>query len=183
MGETIKQIAQRLKGLRESLDFSLEEFAQKLGVNLYDYEKYESGESDIPMSVLCIVAQKLGVELTSLISGEDAHMSSYFVTRKDKGMSVERFKAYRYQSLAGGFKNPKAEPFLVTVEPQKESAQRLNTHPTQEFNMVIEGRLLFQIAGKELILEEGDSIYFDASKPHGMKALDEKPVKFLAIIL
>jgi quercetin dioxygenase-like cupin family protein len=49
--------------------------------------------------------------------------------------------------------------------------------------MVLSGRLMLQFAGKELILEAGDSIYFDARKPHGMKALDGKPVQFLAIIL
>ena len=42
---------------------------------------------------------------------------------------------------------------------------------------------MLKIAGKEIILNEGDSIYFDAQRPHGMKALDGKPVKFLAIIM
>ena len=39
------------------------------------------------------------------------------------------------------------------------------------------------VGGKELILEAGDSIYFDSALPHGMKALDGKPVRFLAIIM
>jgi quercetin dioxygenase-like cupin family protein len=42
---------------------------------------------------------------------------------------------------------------------------------------------MLNINGKNLILNEGDSIYFDSSLPHGMKALNEKPVKFLAVIL
>ena len=36
------------------------------------------------------------------------------------------------------------------------------------------------IGGKTIVLEEGDSIYFDATKPHGMLAGGDKPVKFLA---
>jgi quercetin dioxygenase-like cupin family protein len=36
------------------------------------------------------------------------------------------------------------------------------------------------INGKTIILEEGDSIYFDSSKPHGMLAKGDKPVRFLA---
>ena len=35
-------------------------------------------------------------------------------------------------------------------------------------------------SGKTMILEEGDSIYFDSSKPHGMLAVGDKPVRFLA---
>ena len=49
--------------------------------------------------------------------------------------------------------------------------------------MMIEGRMMLSINGKELILEPGDSIYFDSSLPHGMKALDGKTVKFLAMII
>jgi quercetin dioxygenase-like cupin family protein len=42
---------------------------------------------------------------------------------------------------------------------------------------------LLEIDGKEIVLEEGDSIYFDATKPHGMKALNNEKARFLAIIL
>jgi len=183
MNEQIKQIAERLKGLRESLDLSTTDIAQKFDISVDEYNKFESGNVDIPMSFLCQVAQDLGVDLSSLISGNEPHMTSYFLTRKGKGASVERVKEYKYQSLAMGFKNAKAEPFIVTVEPKPDVPLHLNSHPTQEFNMVLEGRLLLQIAGKDLILEEGDSIYFDATKPHGMRALDDKRVKFLAVIL
>ena len=59
----------------------------------------------------------------------------------------------------------------------------LNCHPGQEMNYVLEGRLLLSLNGKELVLNVGDSLYFDSSLPHGMKALDGRPVRFLAIIM
>ena len=37
--------------------------------------------------------------------------------------------------------------------------------------------------GKEIVLNTGDSLYFDSGLPHGMKALDGKTVRFLAIIM
>ena len=46
--------------------------------------------------------------------------------------------------------------------------------------MVLEGKMELYIAGKTIILEEGDSIYFDSTKPHGMLAVGNKAVKFLA---
>ena len=79
-------------------------------------------------------------------------------------MSVERQKAYKYQSLAGGFRGRKADPFIVIVEPKPADAPlETNTHMGQEFDMVWEGRLELTIGGKKLILEPGDSIYFDAN--------------------
>ncbi|MDR1369184.1 MAG: cupin domain-containing protein [Dysgonamonadaceae bacterium] len=182
MNDQIRQIAERLKGLRESLDLSTEEMAMHCGKQASEVELYESGELDIPMSYLFDVAQNLGVDTSTLISGEEPRMKSYFLTRKGKGISVERTKAYKYRALAGGFKNPGSEPFEVTVEPNENPIFQ-NTHVGQEFNYVLEGRLQLRINDKDLILGEGDCIYFDSSNPHGMKALDGKPVKFLAIIM
>lgn len=182
MNEQIKQIAARLKGLRESVDLSVEEMAAKCNKSPEEIELYESGNVDIPISVLFDIAQRFGIETSTFISGEEPKMRSYFLTRRGKGISVERTKAYKYQALASGFINPKVEPFEVTVEPNSNPVY-LNTHAGQEFNMVLEGRLQLRINNKDLVLEEGDCIYFDSSNPHGMKALDEKPVKFLAIII
>lgn len=182
MNTQIKQIAERLRGLRDALNLSTAEVASKCGVSQTDYEKYESGNSDIPMSFICDLAQTFGVETTALISGNDPHSLAYFVTRKGTGASVERTKCYKYQALASGFRNVKAEPFEVTVEPCNKPIN-LNSHSGQEFNLILEGTMQLHIAGNDITLHEGDSIYFDSSKPHGMKALGGNKVKFLAIII
>ena len=181
MEEAIKQIGERLKGLREVLDIPAAEVAETCGIALEKYEKIESGEVDITISNIMKIAKKYGVSADALMFAEEPHMRSYFVTRNGQGLSVERTKAYKYQSLASGFTNRKADVFIVTVEPKPEAHKIYkNTHPGQEFNMVLEGSMDLFINGKTITLEEGDSIYFDASKPHGMLARNNKPVKFLA---
>lgn len=182
MNEQIRQIASRLKGLRESLDLTQEEMAVRCGKTSNEIDLYESGMIDIPLSFLFDVAQNFGIETATLISGDEPRMDSYFVTRKGKGVSIERTKAYKYQALASGFKNPKVEPYEVTVEPNDKPIH-MNMHIGQEFNLVLEGKLQFRINNKDLILEEGDCIYFDSSFPHGMKALGGKKVRFLAVII
>ena len=80
-----------------------------------------------------------------------------------------------------GFVNHKADVFIVTVEPKPDvHTIYKNTHSGQEFNLVLEGKMELYIGGKTIVLEEGDSIYFDSSKPHGMLAVGDKAVKFLA---
>lgn len=184
MDEQIKQIAERLRGLRDVLELSTEQMAQECEVDEQELQRAESGEYDISVSMLQKIARTYGVALDTLMFGEEPKMSTYFLTRAGKGISVERTKAYRYQALAAGFKDRKADPFIVSVEPRPEGEpMHLNTHIGQEFNLVLEGRLMLNIGGKELTLNQGDSLYFDASLPHGMKALDGRTVKFLAIIL
>lgn len=184
MNEQIKQIAERLAGLRDALEITPEEMARICQLTPEQYLQLETGTVDISVSVLHQISQAYGIELTTLMFGDEPKMSTYFITRKGKGIAVERTKAYKYQSLAAGFTGRKANPFLVTVHPKPDEAPiYLNTHPGQEYNLVLSGRMLLQIDKKDLILEEGDSIYFNSQLPHGMKALDGEKVMFLAIIL
>lgn len=184
MNEQIMQIAERLRGLREALELTPEEVAACCQLSVDNYLELESGNTDISVSVLQQIARRYEVSLDVLMFGEEPKMKSYFLTRHGKGVSVERTKAYKYESLASGFRRRMADPFIVTVEPKPEDNPiHFNTHEGQEFNFVIEGRLLLNINGKELILNEGDSLYFDSAQPHGMMALDGKTVKFLAVIL
>jgi transcriptional regulator with XRE-family HTH domain len=182
MNKQIKQIAERIKGLRDSLDITVDEMAERCKRTPDEILLYEAGETDIPMSFLFDVAQNFSVDTSTLISGEEPRMTSYFLTRSGKGKSVERNKAYKYQALASGYKQPKAEPFEVIVEPNEEE-MALNSHEGEEFIYVLEGKLLLRIVDKELILNAGDSIYFHSFNKHGMKAIDNQPVKFLTIIL
>ena len=162
MDEQLKQIGERLRGLRDVLDIPVSEMAETIGISSDKYEKIEAGEMDITISNLMKIAHKYGVSTEELIFAEAPHMKSYYVTRKGQGMSIERTKAYKYQSLVGGFVNHKADVFIVTVEPKPEAhVVYKNSHPGH-------------------VLEEGDSIYFDATKPHGMLAMGDKAVKFLA---
>jgi transcriptional regulator with XRE-family HTH domain len=184
MNEEIKQIAERLKGLRDALGVSVEEMAEACRILPDEYSELESGKVDISVSVLHNISQAYGVELTALMFGDEPRMSAYFVTRRGKGVSVERTKAYKYRSLAAGFSKRKADPFMVTVHPTPDDApMSLNSHPGQEYNYVISGRMLIRINGKDLVLETGDSVYFNSELPHGMKALGGNEVTFLAVIL
>ena len=184
MNEQFKQIGQRLAGLREVVEASVADFANAAGVSEAEYLKIEAGNSDISVSVLHNISEKYKVDLSTLMFGDEPRVNSYSVTRKGMGAAVERSKAYKYQALGAGFIGRKADPFVVTVEPKPDSTPiSLNTHTGQEFNLILEGRMLLHINGNELVMEPGDSIYFDAQCPHGMKALDGKKVEFLAIII
>ena len=184
MNNQLKQIGLRLKGLREALDLSVEEFAASCEMLPEEYLKYEGGQRDFPISMLTRVANNFNVDVTTLMFDDEPRMSSYFITRKGKGAAINRVKEYSYEALAAGFNNRKADIFVVTVEAKSESEQvHKSSHSGHEFNLILEGKMLFHLNGKDIILEEGDSIYFDSHMKHGMKALDNKNVRFLAVIL
>lgn len=127
MDEQLKQIGERLKGLRDALGLSVQEVADTCGIDVEKYEKIEQGELDITISKLMKIAHQYGVSAEELMFAETPHMKSYFVVRKGQGMSVERSKAYKYQSLVSGFVDHHADVFVVTVEPKPVAAPSTRT--------------------------------------------------------
>jgi mannose-6-phosphate isomerase-like protein (cupin superfamily) len=184
MQEKIKEVAARVRELRNILEISPDDMSSYLRISKEKYLKYENGQEDIPASILYEISHKLGVDMSILLTGETPRMHYFTVTRKGQGVSVERRKQYKYQNLASNFINKKAEPFIVTVEPKPEDVKvQTNSHPGQEFNYILEGSLKLIIKDNEITLREGDSIYFDSGCDHAMVALNGKPAKFLAIIM
>ncbi|MHB1314970.1 MAG: helix-turn-helix domain-containing protein [Christensenellales bacterium] len=184
MSENIRRIAMRVRELREIWGESIETAAEALNIPLERYKKYESGEADLSISFLCDIAARYKVEVTALMTGDDPRLHKYCLVRSGSGVSVERHREFQYKSLAYNFTNKKVQPFLVTVEPgAPETPVSLNAHAGQEFDYVLSGSLLLNVAGKEMALHAGDPIYFDSSYPHGMKAAGENPAVFLAVVI
>jgi transcriptional regulator with XRE-family HTH domain len=184
MKEKIQFVAERIKELREISGISADTLAQDLEISSDLVLQYESGSVDIPVGFLYKIAHKFGIELSAILTGENPRLHVYCVVRKDKGLSVERRKQYKYESLAANFINKKAEPFIVRIDPDTERApMEFNSHPGQEFNYVIEGTMKIIVDAHEIVLNEGDSIYYDSGCKHAMKAMNQKPVKMLSVVL
>ena len=176
----VKQIAERIRELRDVLGLSEESVAAKIDVTKETYEGYERGEPDIPIGKLYLIAGALGVDPTVLLVGDTPKMVDYTIVRGGRGVDVERFAGYKITSLASNFINREMEPMLVYLKPDVRAA--LVTHDGQEFNYVLKGTVGVTINDREHILEVGDSIYFNPRLPHGQRAVGEKDATFLTII-
>ena len=183
---TLQEIALRIREMRGILGFSTQEMAQKTEVDEATYIRYETGEVDLPFTFIHKCALALGIELTDLLEGYSAHLSNYTVTRKGKGVTTAQEKGIRIQNLAPMFRQKIAEPYWVRYDYSAEQQHRpihLTTHGGQEFDLILSGTLKVQVGDHIEILNEGDSIYYNSSTPHGMIAVDGHDCLFLAVVL
>ncbi len=178
-----KEIAPRLVGLRESLGLSQADLAAKVGAGEELVALYESGTQEIPVSFLMDTAHACGVDLTSLLSGRQAHLSGYTIVPKGQGLSVQRRKDYDYWNLAHNFAGRRMEPFLVRVPPKEREQVTFTSHKGQEFIYMLEGRLELHLDDKIKVLEAGDSAYYSSRIPHALRGLDGADALFLAVII
>ncbi|MBE5754891.1 MAG: cupin domain-containing protein [Clostridiales bacterium] len=182
----LSEVATRIKELREIIGFTTSQMAEKTDVNEEQYVVYESGKVDIPFSFIHKCALALGVEMTELLEGSTAKLSTYTVTRKGKGQGTAKEDGIDIKNLAPKFKDKLAEPYWVKYEysaSQQNKPIQLTTHSGQEFDLVLSGKLKVQVGNHTEVLEEGDSIYYNSSTPHGMIAVDGKDCVFCAVVM
>lgn len=183
MSELNREIASRIRGVRELSDLDTMAFAELVHIDPALLARYESGEADIPVSALHAVAEACDISMTELLTGEKAKLSVYSVVRKGRGVGVERRKAYDYKSLAYNFSGRKIDPYLITVQPKPEDDPvHMTAHSGHEFHYCLSGTVRLVIAKYDVLLQEGDSVYFDSTYPHGVQAVGGVPAQMLVVI-
>ena len=182
----IKEMAARIRELREIEGLTTEQMAQKTGVSVEEYLACENGFSDLNFAFIYRCALAFNVDVTDIIEGCSPTLKSYTVTRRGKGQKIEQAHGMTYYNLAASFQNRIAEPLYVRSVYSEAAQHRdieLTTHAGQECDLIIEGKLKVQVGEHKVILEPGDSIYYDSATPHGMIAVDGQDCLFYAIVL
>lgn len=182
----IMEMANRIKELRDIVGLTVKEMAAKTGVSYDEYLACEAGERDLNFAFLYRCALALKVDVTDIVEGSSPRLAGYTVTRNGDGQKIEQAHGMVYYNLAGAFKNRIAEPLYVvaTYSEEAENADiELTSHEGQECDIIIKGALKVQVGDHTEILHEGDSIYFDSDKPHGMIAVEGEDCIFYAIVL
>ena len=182
MNNKLKEIALRVKELREIKGYTTAEMASFADVTEATYLSFEAGESDFGFTFIYKCAQAFGVEIKDLLEGSSPMLSLYNYVKKGEGMPIERKSGFYYQHLAPSFKNKTAEPFLVKI-PYIEGETSYSSHAGQELDIVVSGRLKITINERTEILCPGDSIYYDSSAPHALSAMDGVPCEIYAIVM
>lgn len=184
--DKIREVAGRLKFVREDMGFSVAQMAHKTGVTPEEYIRLEAGESDFSFTFIYKFANATNMDITDIMEGTSPILTQYSLIRKGEGMPFVRREGFRYTNLAPMFKNKLAEPFHVVI-PYSEEAQiesrRLCTHIGQELDIVLKGTMKIQIGDRCEILHEGDSIYYDSSLPHHEIAIGGEDCEIYAVVI
>ena len=182
----IKEMAGRIRALREIEGLEPSQMAAKTGISTEEYLRCESGESDLNFAFIYRCALALNVNVTEIIEGYSPKLKSYTVTRAGAGQEIAKAHGMVYYNMAYAFQNRIAEPLFVRSAYSEEAQHKdieLTTHAGQELDIVIEGKLMVQVGEHTEVLSAGDTIYYDSDTPHGMIAVGGQDCVFYAIVL
>jgi len=176
-------IGKRIRQFRRQNNFTLQELADKTGYSKGYLSKVEKSGKAPPVSTLSVIARELGVSV-SVILGEETSHDSICLVRKNERMLMakngEEF-GYAYEALANPYPNKHMEPFVLSY-PSNEAFKQTFQHEGEEMLFVLQGQMRFKYGQRELMLEQGDCIYFDSSIAHIGVPFGDKPLKVLIVI-
>lgn len=174
----------RIKTLRKEHGLSLAELARSTGVSEATLSRVENDQTLVSAHHLYHLAKALGVDITAFFEDGTRPIASGIrsISRRGKGLPLSTAR-YEAQVLCTDIANKRMHPAINTVTIRSlEEAGGLSHHEGEEFLHVLSGQLTFVSEFYEpVMLDTGDSIYFDSNMGHAYLSADGTPVTILVV--
>ena len=161
-------IAARLRALRLRKKMRLVELAKHTGLSAAMLSKLERGVLFPTLPTLLRIALVFGVGLDHFFTAGATRRAIGIVRRRERTRLPERLGgrevAWEFECLDFAATERRLNAYWVKFHAP--ARPRAHAHDGAEFLHVLRGTLQLQVAGETHELEEGDSIYFDASQSH-----------------
>jgi transcriptional regulator with XRE-family HTH domain len=161
---TAGALGARLRAARRARGLSLSEAARRTGISSSFLSLVERGQSDITFGRLLRLTEVYGVSVTELVPGAPRDTS---VVRRDEQVPFYRpgegMEMYLLTPDGGTLIGS-----LGVFEPGTQASQT-SSHEGDEFVYVLEGSVELDVGAQTLTLQEGDTVLFDASRPHTLR--------------
>lgn len=181
MANSRKSIGTQLRTLRQTVGLSLADVAARTDVSEATMSRIETGRSEVSAPHLYRLASLFGVDVGQFFGGQDLS-NARAIQRKGEGQAFDTPRLHA-TLLCTDLRHKRMHPFLNRVtETSLEAVGGLSSHDGEEFLMVQSGALyLYSEAYAPLLLNAGDSLYFDATQPHAYVAAGDEGAVFLVV--
>jgi len=191
----------RLRGAREQAGLSVRGLARAIDVSPSLISQIEHGKVTPSVGTIYALANELGLSVDSLFRDAEAPgaLKQPTVVKRRASMppvsdgQMQRRQGRKAIKLASGVRwerltphpDPDLEFLYVVYDVGGESCppDALIRHGGQEYAYVLSGRLGLLVGFEEYDLGPGDSIVFDAQKPHRLWAIGTKPAEAVWVVL
>jgi transcriptional regulator with XRE-family HTH domain len=174
----------KMRALRLRKKMGLVELGRHTGLSAAMLSKLERGKLFPTLPTLLRVALVFGVGLDHFFGGAEARRSHAVVRQAERQRFAERLGgrevAWEFECLDFAATERKMNAYRVWFR-QAAATPRMHAHPGAEFLHVLSGRVAVLLDEEEQALGPGDSIYFDASRPHAYRRLSPRPCEAIVV--
>jgi XRE family transcriptional regulator, regulator of sulfur utilization len=176
-------VGRRIRALRESMDLSLRDLADRSGVSAPMLSQVERGETSPTLAVAEKIASGLELTLSQLLRlDEDSHV---VVTRRAERRR-RRSGGHLVEELTPPLPGQRADVSVHTLRPGSATGgpgdPPLHEPGSRETAVVLEGSVDLFVDGQRQELGAGDSVTFDADLPHHFENSGKGASRLLAVV-
>lgn len=177
-----QRLGERIRELRRKRDLTLEGLAEQSGVSRAMISKVERGEKNPTLVVTAKFAEAFELTLSQLV-GVEEQKRVVIVPAAERMMMTDPSTGFQRQLLSPTFEK-RAVEFIRNVVPKGSTSGTFPPHKrgVEEYIVVETGRLKAILEGQEYVLEEGDSVYFEADITHRFDNISEKECSYYLVI-
>jgi len=179
------KIGAKLKAFRRAKSLSLSDLSKMTGVSEATLSRVENEQVPVSAHNLYVLSQVLGVDITAFFEDQASPIRNGVrsISRKGEQAPVETAR-YLSDVLCTDLANKKMHPAVNIVEKTSlAEVGGLASHPGEEFLHVLSGALVLHTDFyAPLLLEQGDSIYFDGTMAHAYLRAGDEPARILVVI-
>jgi len=173
----------RVRALREGMDLSLRELAERSGVSAATLSQVERGESSPTLAVAGRIADGLELTLSQLLRlDEGGHVA---IVRAGTGRKRSR-SGHKVEELTPSLPGQRADVSVHTLEADAATGGAgdppMHEPGSRETVVVTEGRVELLIDGETHGLSVGDSATFDADLSHQLRNPGPEPARMIAVV-
>lgn len=169
--DSLSNIGKRIKEVRKRKELSLQELGKLSGVTAGLLSKIENFRAVASLPVLFNIAKALEVKMSDLVEDvENDKEFSFILIKNSEGIIEEREDSVGlvYESLIHqDIGNINFRTNIVRVKPT--AFREPIATDAMESIYVISGSVTYGIGNNEVVLNQGDTFYFDGSFPHSVK--------------
>jgi XRE family transcriptional regulator, regulator of sulfur utilization len=173
----------RVRALREAMDLSLRDLAERSGVSAPMLSQVERGETSPTLAVAGRIAAGLELTLSQLLRlDEEPHL---VITRRGQGRRRRR-GGHLVEELTPPLPGQRAEVSLHRLEPGAATGgpgdPPIHEPGSRETIYLQSGSAVLAIDGADHELTAGDSVTFDADLAHHLENRGDRLAEFLAVV-
>ncbi|MBA3624656.1 MAG: helix-turn-helix domain-containing protein, partial [Methylibium sp.] len=164
----VESLGARLLALRTLNSLSLEEVARRAEITKSYLSKVERGLSAPSLATVLKLARALGLSSGQLL-GDEPRDDEVVVVKAADRVPFSRTKGragYLYEAIAAHRPTKAMMPFIMRPPLRSGTKLEMVTHAGEELIFVVSGEMEIVFAGRSVVLQAGDSVYFNASVPH-----------------
>ena len=182
------RLGRKIKQFREFRQISREDLALNSNLDIKQIERIEEKGTVPSLGHLIKISRALGVRIGTFLDDQD-HVGPVLVKAGEEKSSIsfstkdsKTREHLNFFSLAQDKSGRHMEPFIVEIEPSKESDYKLSSHEGEEFIYVLEGNIEINYGKDVYQLGKGDSIYMDSILAHNVHASGDTVARILAVV-